>query len=325
MNIAAANRRRACASADDHWYKDAIIYQLHVKAFADSNGDGIGDFAGLTERLDYLQDLGVTTLWLLPFYPSPGRDDGYDIADYRRINPDFGTHEGFPPLHAGSQAARPARHHRAGGQSHLGPASLVQARAPQPRRQRRAQLVRLERHRPEISRHPHHLHRHREVELGLGPGSRRLLLAPLLLAPARPQLRQSARAVGDRAGDAALARHGRRRLPARCDSLSVRARRHQQREPSRDPCRHQEDPRRARCLRARQGAAGRGQPVARGRQRLFRRRRRMPHGLSLPADAAHLHGDRAGGPFPDRRHPAADARHSGELPVGACSCATTTS
>jgi maltose alpha-D-glucosyltransferase/alpha-amylase len=73
--------------ADELWYKDAIIYQLHVKAFADSNNDGIGDFAGLTERLDYLQDLGVTALWLLPFYPSPGRDDGYDISDYRQINP----------------------------------------------------------------------------------------------------------------------------------------------------------------------------------------------------------------------------------------------
>ena len=80
---------------NDLWYKDAIIYQLHVKAFADSNGDGIGDFAGLTEKLDYLQDLGVTTLWLLPFYPSPGKDDGYDIADYRRINPDFGTMRDF--------------------------------------------------------------------------------------------------------------------------------------------------------------------------------------------------------------------------------------
>ena len=80
---------------DELWYKDAIIYQLHVKAFADSNNDGIGDFAGLTEKLDYLQDLGVTTLWLLPFYPSPGRDDGYDIADYGDINPDFGTMKDF--------------------------------------------------------------------------------------------------------------------------------------------------------------------------------------------------------------------------------------
>jgi maltose alpha-D-glucosyltransferase / alpha-amylase len=81
--------------ADELWFKDAIIYQLHVKAFADSNNDGIGDFAGLTEKLDYLEDLGVTTLWLLPFYPSPGRDDGYDISDYRTINPDFGTMADF--------------------------------------------------------------------------------------------------------------------------------------------------------------------------------------------------------------------------------------
>jgi maltose alpha-D-glucosyltransferase / alpha-amylase len=80
---------------DELWYKDAIIYQLHVKAFADSNNDGIGDFAGLTEKLDYLQQLGVTVLWLLPFYPSPGRDDGYDISDYGSINPDFGTMKDF--------------------------------------------------------------------------------------------------------------------------------------------------------------------------------------------------------------------------------------
>jgi maltose alpha-D-glucosyltransferase/alpha-amylase len=80
---------------DELWYKDAVIYQLHVKAFADSNNDGIGDFAGLTEKLGYLQDLGVTALWLLPFYPSPGRDDGYDIADYGAINPDFGTMKDF--------------------------------------------------------------------------------------------------------------------------------------------------------------------------------------------------------------------------------------
>ena len=81
--------------ADELWFKDAIIYQLHVKAFADSNSDGIGDFVGLTEKLDYLQDLGVTALWLLPFFPSPGRDDGYDIADYRNINPDFGAMKDF--------------------------------------------------------------------------------------------------------------------------------------------------------------------------------------------------------------------------------------
>src|SRR5258708_20186635 len=81
--------------ADELWYTDAIIYKLHVKALADSNNDGIGDFAGLTEKLGYLQELGVTALWLLPFYPSPGRDDGYDIADYGAINADFGTMKDF--------------------------------------------------------------------------------------------------------------------------------------------------------------------------------------------------------------------------------------
>ncbi|MEC5322725.1 maltose alpha-D-glucosyltransferase [Aurantimonas sp. A3-2-R12] len=80
------------------WYKDAIIYQLHVKTFADSNGDGIGDFAGLLDRLDYVQELGVTAIWLLPFYPSPLRDDGYDIADYRSVNPSYGNLEDIERL-----------------------------------------------------------------------------------------------------------------------------------------------------------------------------------------------------------------------------------
>ena len=77
------------------WYKDAIIYQLHVKTFFDSNGDGIGDFTGLISKLDYLQELGVTALWLLPFYPSPGRDDGYDISDYHNVHPDVGDMADF--------------------------------------------------------------------------------------------------------------------------------------------------------------------------------------------------------------------------------------
>jgi maltose alpha-D-glucosyltransferase/alpha-amylase len=80
---------------DPLWYKDAIIYQMHVKAFHDANGDGLGDFAGLAQRLDYIQELGVNTLWLLPFYPSPLRDDGYDIADYSNVHPDYGTLEDF--------------------------------------------------------------------------------------------------------------------------------------------------------------------------------------------------------------------------------------
>jgi maltose alpha-D-glucosyltransferase/alpha-amylase len=77
------------------WYKDAVIYQLHVRTFADSNGDGIGDFRGLTTKLDYLQELGINAIWLLPFYPSPLRDDGYDIADYTTVHPSYGTLEDF--------------------------------------------------------------------------------------------------------------------------------------------------------------------------------------------------------------------------------------
>src|SRR5215472_14108313 len=77
------------------WYKDAIIYELHVRAFKDSNADGIGDFPGLIQRLDYLQDLGITCIWLLPFFPSPLKDDGYDISDYLNVHPVYGTIEDF--------------------------------------------------------------------------------------------------------------------------------------------------------------------------------------------------------------------------------------
>src|SRR5688572_6083132 len=80
---------------DPLWYKDAVIYELHVKTFCDGNGDGIGDFGGLTLKLDYLQRLGVTCLWLLPFYESPLRDDGYDVAHYEYVHPDYGTRDDF--------------------------------------------------------------------------------------------------------------------------------------------------------------------------------------------------------------------------------------
>jgi maltose alpha-D-glucosyltransferase/alpha-amylase len=83
------------AASDPVWYKDAIFYELRVRSFYDGNGDGIGDFPGLTAKLDYLQSLGVTTLWLLPFYPSPMRDDGYDIADYTNVHPVCGTLRDF--------------------------------------------------------------------------------------------------------------------------------------------------------------------------------------------------------------------------------------
>ena len=96
----ASNRRMKSSESalledNPQWYKDAVIYEVHVRAFCDGNGDGIGDFPGLTEKLEYLQDLGVTVLWLLPFYPSPLKDDGYDIADYTSIHTDYGTLQEF--------------------------------------------------------------------------------------------------------------------------------------------------------------------------------------------------------------------------------------
>ncbi|MDQ2833160.1 MAG: maltose alpha-D-glucosyltransferase [Acidobacteriota bacterium] len=87
--------KKVGSATDPLWYKDAIIYEIHVRAFMDSNADGIGDFPGLMSKLDYLQDLGVTCLWLLPFFPSPLRDDGYDIANYVDVNPSYGTLNDF--------------------------------------------------------------------------------------------------------------------------------------------------------------------------------------------------------------------------------------
>src|SRR4026208_255659 len=86
-----ASRLKSQTMSDSLWYKDAIIYELHVRTFHDSNADGIGDFRGLIEKLDYLQELGISAIWLLPFYPSPLKDDGYDIADYYDVNPNYGT------------------------------------------------------------------------------------------------------------------------------------------------------------------------------------------------------------------------------------------
>src|SRR5216684_303852 len=87
--------KRPGSTADPLWYKDAVFYELHVRAFRDSNGDGIGDFRGLMEKLDYIKALGVDCIWLLPFYPSPLRDDGYDTSDFLSVHPDYGTIDDF--------------------------------------------------------------------------------------------------------------------------------------------------------------------------------------------------------------------------------------
>ncbi|WP_026841338.1 maltose alpha-D-glucosyltransferase [Citrifermentans bremense] len=86
------------------WFKDAIVYEVHIRSFCDSNGDGIGDFRGLLQKLPYLRDLGITAIWVLPFYPSPLKDDGYDIADYRSVHPDYGTLRDFQDFLKGAHA-----------------------------------------------------------------------------------------------------------------------------------------------------------------------------------------------------------------------------
>ena len=91
VGMGGRNRNTVQRADDPLWYKDAIIYELHVRAFSDSSGDGVGDFRGLTQKLDYLQDLGITVLWLLPFCPSPLKDDGYDMSDYTDVHPIYGT------------------------------------------------------------------------------------------------------------------------------------------------------------------------------------------------------------------------------------------
>jgi maltose alpha-D-glucosyltransferase/alpha-amylase len=103
MNV--AQRKLVVATAEDPlWYKDAIIYQLHIKSFFDANNDGIGDFAGLMAKLDYIAALGVNTIWLLPFYPSPRLDDGYDISDYKAVHPEYGTLGDFKRFIAAAHA-----------------------------------------------------------------------------------------------------------------------------------------------------------------------------------------------------------------------------
>ena len=166
--------RSACppspADADPLWYKDAIIYELHVKAFFDSNDDGIGDFPGLIQKLDYLQDLGITCLWLLPFYPSPLRDDGYDIADYHGVHPELRHAQG---LRASSARRTGAASGSSPSWSSTTPPTSTPGSRPRGTRRpgspKRDFYVWSDTDR-EVPGRPDHLHRHRDLELDVGPG-----------------------------------------------------------------------------------------------------------------------------------------------------------
>ena len=309
---------------DDLWYKDAVFYEVHVKAFQDSNDDGIGDFPGLTARLDYIQDLGVDCLWLLPFYPSPLRDDGYDIADFQDVSPALRQDGGLRDLHRRGAPPRAPGDRGPRRQPHVGQAPLVPV-GPLGPGLAVPGLLRLERHRPALPGRAHHLRGHGEVQLDVGPGGEGLLLAPVLQPPAGPELRQPGGPGGHTRRHALLARQGPRRLPVRRGPLPLRARGDELREPPGDSRLPEAPPRQPGRPVPRAHPPGRGQPVAAGRPPLLRGRRRVPHGLSLPADAAHVHGRLQRGSPPDHGHVPAHARRSRRTASGASSSGTTTS
>ena len=172
---------------DPLWYKDAVFYEVHVRAFCDSNGDGTGDFRGFAQKLDYLQDLGVNTIWLLPFYPSPLKDDGYDIADYSDIHPSYGTLEDFQLVldQAHRRGMRVLTELVMNHTSDQHP--WFQEARQSKNNPRRDWYVWSDTPDP-YKQGSHHLCRHRTLQLGLGPGFQVVLLAPVLQPPTRSEL-----------------------------------------------------------------------------------------------------------------------------------------
>ena len=176
------------AASDPVWYKDAIFYELRVRSFYDGNGDGIGDFPGLTAKLDYLQSLGVTTLWLLPFYPSPMRDDGYDIADYTNVHPVCGTLRDFK-IFVREAHRRDLKIVTELVLNHTSDLSrMVSTCAAFTRRQYISRFLCLERNAGTVPGGTGDLSGLRAFELGVGPGGQVLLLASILLASAGLEL-----------------------------------------------------------------------------------------------------------------------------------------
>ena len=196
--------------ADDgaEWWRTAVIYQIYPRSFADANGDGIGDLAGITERLDALVSLGIDAVWLSPFYPSPQRDAGYDVADYCEVDPLFGTLADFDDAARPGPSAGPAGDHRPGAQPHLVGPSLVHRGAGRAARLSGAPALPLP---GRADRLAVGLRRQR-----LDPGAGRAVVhAPVRRGPARSQLALRRRTGLVRRGAALLARPRGRRLPRR--------------------------------------------------------------------------------------------------------------
>ena len=231
--------------SDPLWYKDAVIYELHIKAYADGNGDGIGDFRGLTEQLDHVQSLGVNTIWLLPFYPSPLRDDGYDVADYENVHPYYGTLDDFRAFvaEAHRRGLRVITELVVNHTSDQHPWFQAARQAPKGSPERDFYVWSDD---PKLYSGTRIIFTDTEKSnwtwdevAGQYFWHRFFSHQPDLNFDNPAVLRSGAEHHG------VLARDGRRRLPARRHSLPDRARRHEQREPARDARRHQGDPRAA--------------------------------------------------------------------------------
>jgi len=206
--------------SDSLWYKDAIIYELHVKTFHDSDADGIGDFRGLIEKLDYLQELGISAIWLLPFYPSPMKDDGYDIANYLDVNPNYGTLDDF-------RAFLDAAHERGlrvitelviNHTSDQNPWFQKSRRAPPGSPERE---VYVWSDNPEKYQDARIIFKDLKRQLVVGSDREIILLASLLFASARFEFRQPRCARSSRTGLRFLAQSWRRRGAARCHPLPL--------------------------------------------------------------------------------------------------------
>ena len=213
----------------DLWYKNAVIYCLDVDTFQDGNGDGIGDFAGLTDRLDYLAGIGVTCVWLLPFYPTPDRDNGYDITDFYNVAPSLGTLGDFVDFthQAEDRGIRVIVDLVVNHTSIEHPWFQAARRDPELEVPRLLRLVEGE---AEGRPQGHGLPRRPEDDLDLRQGGEGVLLPPLLRASAGPEHRQSGRARGDPEDHGLLAPARRLRLPDGRRAVRHRAEGHRGRQ-----------------------------------------------------------------------------------------------
>ena len=278
---------------DPDWFKRAVFYEVLVRSFQDSNGDGIGDLKGITAKLDYLQWLGVDCLWLPPFFKSPLRDGGYDVSDYTAVLPEFGDLADFVEfVDAAHQRGmrviidfvmnHTSDQHDWFQESRKdpdGPYGDYYVWADDDKQFQDARIIFVDTG---------------DVQLDLRPGPQAVLLAPLLHPPAGSQLREPEGAGGDHLRPALLAGPGHRRLPPRRRALPVPAGGHQLRKPSCDPrvpqAGTQGDRRAAIPTRSCSRRPTSGPRTSSTTSATTGRRRRVPHGVPLPRDATHLHG-----------------------------------